>query len=414
MILTENFRVAFSAIRANTMRSVLTTLGIIIGVAAVIAVVSVVQGLQAMANEEFQGVGATYIFVFPDSQQGNRGHGVVVARQVKLTWEDGQAIRDQVPGIRMITPVLQGSEVLKYRDRSHRPSGIMGVNADYPEVVNHTVDRGRFISRIDLQHRRKVAVIGQEVVDELDLGSEPLGKEIYIGSTPALVVGVMEERGQAMGQNRDDFVFVPFDAALSLFGRNAGDAIQLHLQAQSSEVVEEVKGGVQRVLRQRHKIGVNDPDDFQVIMQDEILNAVNRFLSGVTAVVGGVVSIALLVGGIGIMNIMLVSVTERTREIGVRKAVGARRQDILVQFLIEAVTLSLVGGGLGLAIGYGMGVGISAILSKVLEGNFPPAYVPLWAIALAFGFSAVVGIFFGIYPAGKASRLDPIDALRYE
>ncbi len=414
MILTENFSVAFSAIRANTMRSMLTTLGIIIGVAAVIAVVSVVQGLQAMANQEFQGVGATYIFVFPDSQQGGGGHGVVLARQVKLTWDDGQAIRDQVPGIRMITPVLQGSEVLKYRDRSHRPSGIMGVNSDYPEVVNHTVDHGRFISRIDLQHRRKVAVIGQEVVDELDLGSEPIGKEIYIGSTPVLVVGVMEERGQAMGQNRDDMVFVPFDAALSLFGRNAGDAIQLHLQAQSSDVVEEVKGGVQRILRQRHKIGVNDPDDFQVIMQDEILSAVNRFLSGVTAVVGGVVSIALLVGGIGIMNIMLVSVTERTREIGVRKAVGARRQDILVQFLIEAVTLSLVGGGLGLAIGYGMGVTISAILSKVLDGDFPPAYVPLWAVALAFGFSAVVGIFFGIYPAGKASRLDPIDALRYE
>ncbi len=409
MILSENFRVAFSAIRANKMRSVLTTLGIIIGVAAVIAVVSIVQGLQFMMNQEFQGVGATYMFVFPDTQQRG-GHGVVLARQVKLTWDDGQAIRDQVQGIKMITPVIMGSELVKYRDRSHRPGAIWGVNEDYPEVANHTVDRGRFISRIDLQHRRKVAVVGQEVVDELNLGANPIGKEIYIGSLPVTVIGVMEERGQALGSNRDDLVFVPFDAALTLFGRAAGDQVQLQIQAASPEMVEEVKDGIQRVLRQRHRIDRGEQDDFEVVMQDEILSAVNRVLGGVTAVVGGVVSIALLVGGIGIMNIMLVSVTERTREIGVRKAVGARRQDILVQFLIEAVTLSLVGGGLGLAIGYGLG----ALVSAVIPGDFPPAYVPLWAVGLAFGFSAVVGIFFGIYPAGKASRLDPIDALRYE
>ncbi|HYN21893.1 MAG TPA: ABC transporter permease [Thermoanaerobaculia bacterium] len=409
MILSENFRVAFSAIRANKMRSVLTTLGIIIGVAAVIAVVSVVQGLQFMMNQEFQGVGATYLFVFPDTEQRG-GHGVVLSRQVKLTWQDGLAIEDQVPGIKMITPMVMGSEVIKYRDRSHRPEAIAGVNEDYPEVVNHTVDRGRFISRIDLQHRRKVVVVGQEIVDELNLGNDPIGKEVYIGSTPAMVVGVMEKRGQALGRNRDDLAFVPFDAAILLFGRNAGDQVQLQIQAETPEVVEEVRDGIQRVLRRRHHIAKGKSDDFQVVMQDEILSAVNRVLGTITAVVGGVVSIALLVGGIGIMNIMLVSVTERTREIGVRKAVGARRQDILIQFLIEAVTLSLVGGGMGLALGYGMG----ALVSAIIPGDFPPAYVPLWAVGLAFGFSAVVGIFFGIYPAGKASRLDPIDALRYE
>jgi putative ABC transport system permease protein len=409
MILSENFRVAFSAIRANKMRSVLTTLGIIIGVAAVIAVVSIVQGLQFMMNQEFQGVGASYMVVFPDAQQRG-GHGVVLARQVKLTWEDGQAIRDQVPGIKMITPVIMGAEMVKYRDRSHRAEAVLGVTEDYPEVANHTVDRGRFISRIDLQHRRKVAVIGQKVVDELNLGADPIGKEVYIGSLPVTIIGVMEERGQALGRDRDDLVFLPFDAALILFGRESGDQVQLQIQADAPEAVEEAKDGIQRVLRQRHHIDRGEQDDFRVVMQDEILSAVNRVLGGVTAVVGGVVSIALLVGGIGIMNIMLVSVTERTREIGVRKAVGARRQDILVQFLIEAVTLSLVGGGLGLAIGYGLG----ALVSAVIPGDFPPAYVPLWAVGLAFGFSAIVGIFFGIYPAGKASRLDPIDALRYE
>ncbi len=407
MIVLENFRIAFTALRANKMRSILTTLGIIIGVAAVVAVVSIVQGLQFTINEQFQGIGATYIMVMADQQE--RGHGVV-ARQVKLTWDDGKAIRDEVPGVKMITPMIMGQSEVKYRDRTHRPDAVFGVTDDYPDITNHTVDRGRFISRIDLEHRRKVAVVGQDVVDELKLGNDPVGKEIYVGNTPATVIGIMEARGQSLGQNRDDLVFVPFDAAVSLFGRNAGDQVQLQLQAETPEVVDEVKDGVARVLRQRHRIAKGQPDDFVVIKQDEILKFTSTILNNVTAVVGGVVGIALLVGGIGIMNIMLVSVTERTREIGVRKAVGARRQDILVQFLIEAVTLSLVGGATGLALGWGMG----AVISQMIPGNFPPAHVPFWAVALSFGFSALVGIFFGIYPAGKASRLDPIEALRYE
>ncbi len=406
MIFVENFRIAFSALRANKMRSILTTLGIIIGVGAVIAVVSIVQGLQYTFTKEFQGVGATFIMVMPE--QG--GHNERAARQVRLTWDDGLAIREDVPGIRQITPVLMGNGEVKYRDRNHRPDIVFGVNSDYPDVANHTVDRGRFISQIDLEHRRKVAVVGQEVADELKLGDNPIGKEIYIGDMPATVIGVMEERGQSLGRNQDNLVFVPFDAALSLFGRDAGDRVSLYVQATGPGVIDETKAGIQRVLRRRHRIGKDVEDDFRVIKQDEILRITTNFLNSVTAVVGGVVGIALLVGGIGIMNIMLVSVTERTREIGVRKAVGARRQDILIQFLIEAVTLSLLGGAIGLLAGWGLG----AAVASALPGDFPPARVPLWAAGLAFGFSALVGIFFGIYPAGKASRLDPIDALRYE
>jgi putative ABC transport system permease protein len=405
VIFLENFRIAFSALRANKMRSMLTTLGIIIGVGAVIAVVSIVQGLQYSFSEQFQGVGATFIMVMPDQRRHED-----MARQVRLTWEDGQAIREDVPGIRLITPVLQGNGEVKYRDRSHRPDIIFGVNNDYPDVANHTVDRGRFISQIDLEHRRKVVVVGQEVADELKLGSNPIGKEIYIGDMPATVIGVMEERGQSLGQNRDNLVFVPFDAALSLFGRDAGERVQLFIQTTGTGVVDETEAGIERILRRRHRIEKGATDDFRVIKQDEILKITTNFLNSVTAVVGGVVGIALLVGGIGIMNIMLVSVTERTREIGVRKAVGARRQDILIQFLIEAVTLSLLGGAVGLLAGWGLG----AVVASALPGDFPPARVPLWAAGLAFGFSALVGIFFGIYPAGKASRLDPIDALRYE
>ncbi|HSK79617.1 MAG TPA: ABC transporter permease [Thermoanaerobaculia bacterium] len=406
MVFLENFRIAFSALRANKMRSILTALGIIIGVAAVIAVVAIVQGLQFMITEQLQGVGATFMLVQADAQQDMPG---MVARQVKLTWEDGQAIEQRVPGVKMITPSIFGRATLKYRDRKHTPFAVIGVNENWQDVTNQTVEQGRFFSGVDLANRRKVVVIGPDIIDELDLGSDPIGKEIYLDTYPATVIGIMEEKGQSLGMNVDDIIFVPFDSALTLFGRTAGDQVQLRLQAESPEVVEQVKDGITRLLRQRHNLPREQPDDFDIQTQDEILDTVNSILGGVTAVVGGVVGIALLVGGIGIMNIMLVSVTERTREIGVRKAVGARRQDVLIQFLIEAVTLSLVGGAIGLALGYGLGV----VVAKAIP-NFPPAHVPLWAVVLAFGFSAVVGIFFGIYPAAKASRLDPIEALRYE
>jgi putative ABC transport system permease protein len=220
----------------------------------------------------------------------------------------------------------------------------------------------------------------------------------------------MEEKGQSLGTDVDNIAYAPFDTTLSLFGRSAADRVQLRIQAESTEVVERSRDEIATLLRRRHGIPEGEADDFQILLQDEILSTVNSVLGMVTAVVGAVVGVALLVGGIGIMNIMLVSVTERTREIGIRKSVGARRRDILMQFLIEAVTLSLLGGGLGLATGYGLG----ALVATMLPGDWPPAHVPLWAVALAFGFSSLVGVFFGIYPAGKAAALDPIEALRYE
>jgi len=407
MAVIENFRIATGALRANVMRSTLTTLGIVIAVAAVIAVVAIIQGLQYLIVGELEDVGTNFMIVLPQFQQQS-GPGVVT-RQVKLTWEDGQAIAAEVPDVELITPVILGRREVKYRDRRHEPDFVCGVNDDFPEVQNFFVGEGRFFSDLDLRHRRKVVVVGYGVAEELRLGSEPIGKEIYVGNLPATVIGVMEEKGQALGQDFDDLVFVPFDTSLQLFGRRAGDQVQLRLKAEQ-ESIEEVVDGVTRVLRRRHGITEDQPNDFQVLRQDDLLNIYRSILGGVTAVIGGVVGISLLVGGIGIMNIMLVSVTERTKEIGIRKAVGAKKRDILMQFLIEAVTLSLLGGLLGLLVGWGAG----ALTIAVIPIDLPPVYVPLWAILLAFGFSAAVGIFFGIYPAGKAARLDPIDALRYE
>jgi putative ABC transport system permease protein len=407
-MILENFRIALGALRANRMRSVLTTLGIIIGVAAVIAVVAVVQGLQYLATNIFQQVGATFIAV-DVKQERQRGPGIV-AHEVKLSVADGQAIREQVPGIRLITPVVEGRAQAKYRDRRHRPSLVMGVNESYQDVWNHTVGSGRFLSRVDLDNRRRVAVVGTTVVEKLKLGPDPVGKEIYLGNLPLQVIGVMEEKGQQLGRDMDDEIFLPLDSAVALFGRESADHVEIHIQAVDAGAVERVRDGIKQVLRRRHRLAAGQPDDFEVVVQEELVAKISGFLGNVTAIVAGIVAISLVVGGIGIMNIMLVSVTERTREIGVRKAVGARRRDILVQFLIEAVTLSLGGGAVGLLLGYGLG----ALVVAAVPVKLPPAHVPLWAMALAAGFSALVGIFFGIYPAGKAARLDPIVALRYE
>ncbi len=407
MHLGENFRVSIESLYANKVRSLLTALGIVIGVGAVIAVVSIVQGLQFMITGELQGVGANFMVVVPDVQQDRPG---VFSRPVKLTWEDGQEIAKRVPGVTRITPVIAGVRELRYLDRQHKPQYVLGVSDGWQEIMNHAVGEGRFLSRVDLENRRRVTCIGRDVVDELRLGRQPIGREIYIGESPFTVIGIMEDRGENLGINLDDLAFVPFDSALALFGRNAGDQVQLRLKTADAESVEPVRDGIQALLRQRHRLVTDQPDDFEIQTQDDLIKTIGTILNGVTAVVGGVVGIALLVGGIGIMNIMLVSVTERTREIGVRKALGAKRGDILVQFLIEALLLSAIGGLLGLAFGYGLGV----VIANVLPGDFPPAHVPWWAIALSIGFSSLVGAFFGSYPAARAARLDPVEALRYE
>jgi putative ABC transport system permease protein len=401
----DNLLIALQAIRANKMRSLLTMLGIIIGVGAVIAVVSIVQGLDYVIATQLEGVGASYIRV---QWREDPNDPDLAGREITLTYEDGLAVLEGASAVKYFNPLFFRGERVQFRDRRHATT-LLGVGSFHQEVNNHWVERGRFFSPLDLDRRNRVCIIGRDIVDELELGDEPLGQELIIGRGSFTVVGVMQEMGEIFGQSRDDLVLIPITTARDLYGADSFKRLVLDFQAVGADQVELAKDQITEILRARHRIPEGKRNDFRVVLQEEILATTGSILGTLTSVVAGVVSIALLVGGIGIMNIMLVSVTERTREIGVRKAVGARRSDILVQFLIEAVTISLVGGLIGVLAGWGLGI----LGAKAIPG-FPPAHVPLWAIALGFGFAALVGIFFGTYPAAKASALDPIEALRRE
>jgi putative ABC transport system permease protein len=405
MVLYENFRIALTALFSNKMRSILTTLGIIIGVAAVIAVVSIVQGLSFLITTELEQLGADFILVIPNRPRGIEGEKL---GRIELTNEDGIAIINESSYIKDYAPQFERNSIIKYGNESSL-SRIYGTTSSYQDIAVHYVDRGRFLSRIDVAHRKKVCVIGTEVIKKLEIRGNPIGKQIHVGKKTFTVIGVMEKKGQALGANEDDICIIPFSTAELLFGREATRQIALLFKSTTTTHVEQAKDQVTEILRRRHSLAKDLPNDFRVLMQDDILERVNSILGGVTATVAGIVGIALLVGGIGIMNIMLVSVTERTREIGIRKAVGAKRRDIVIQFLIEAVCLSLVGGLIGVILGYIMGD-----IGARLIPDFPQAHVPLWAIALGLGFSIAVGLFFGIYPAAKAGRLNPIESLRYE
>jgi len=406
--LFESIRSALESIRAHGFRSLLTSLGIIIGVTSVIAVVSIVQGLSYTINAQFAGLGGNSLTIrsytpFKKQLQG---------RWAKLRDSDLQVISQRVDGISDITPVLYAQTgargAISYRSQVSY-SSIIGIGPSYLDVNGFYPQEGRFFTADDDVRRRLVCAVGVDVIEDLEMPDRSIGEFFRVGNEWCKIVGVMEKRGELLGFPQDNYVLLPYGTAKRIIGASRDPDIQIQVLVDDMNRQEEVKDRIRRVLRKEHGLKSGEPDDFKVSTAEQLKETFNTIFNMVTAVSAGIVGISLLVGGIGIMNIMLVSVTERTREIGILKALGATRQDILLQFLIEALALTMIGGLVGIAIGYGLG----ALVANLLPG-FPPAHVPLWAVALSFGFCAAVGIIFGIVPAAKAAQLDPIDALRYE
>ena len=403
----ENLKIALSAISANKIRSILTVLGVMVGVAAVIAVVSLVQGLQHRISSDLESVGSTFIRVIPDfTMQRNPFLG----KKPELTYGDAQAVHRGTTTIRNFTPVFMVSAETKNADSRHDTT-LLGVSQSYQDVTNQWVDQGRFFSRLDEESKKRVCLVGPEVARALNLG-DAIGKVIHIDQNGYTVVGVMEKRGSSVTGDPDDVIYIPFTTAAAVYGPERMKQLALLFQVRQHDDIDQTREQVTEILRARHRLAKGAPNDFRIDAQEEILKTTTTVLTNVSVIMAAVVGIALLVGGIGIMNIMLVSVTERTREIGVRKAIGARRHDVLVQFLIEAVALSAIGGLVGIAGGFVIANGVRFGVRSLI--NLPPVHTPLWSIVLAFGFCGLLGTIFGIYPAARASALDPIEALRYE
>ena len=410
MMVWQSVRIALSALRVNKLRSALTMLGIIIGVGAVIAMVAVGAGAQARVAEQIQSLGSNLIIVLSGSVTAS-GVRMGQGSQLTITEEDAWALQREIPAVQVAAPSSRGTVQVVYGNLNWS-TGLQGVTPEYFEAREWGLDSGRAITSEEVDGAMKVALLGQTTALNLFGESDPLGQIIRIRKVPFTVVGLLERKGQnSWGQDQDDIILIPLSTAkkkvLGTSQANARSVGSISVKIRAGEDMAEAENQMRALLRQRHKLQPAQDDDFWLRNLSEVLQTQEESSKVMTYLLAAIASISLLVGGIGIMNIMLVSVTDRTREIGLRMAVGARGRDILSQFLIEAVTLSLIGG----VIGIGLGLGSSEAISYYFQWR---TLVPAQSIALAFAFAGTVGVFFGFYPAKKAARLDPIEALRYE
>jgi len=403
-------RIALRALRVNRLRSALTMLGIIIGVAAVIAMVAVGSGATARIADQIRSIGSNVIVVLSGSvtSGGIRlGHGAAMT----LTEDDARAIALECPAVEMVSPSIRGTRQVVFGN-ANWSTVIQGTAPEFLEIRDYTLVSGRPFTSQDVDAATKVALLGQTVADNLFGDIDPVGQILRIKNVPFAVLGVLSPKGQSpWGQDQDDIILIPISTAkkkvLGVSQANARSVGAIMVKTRGPMLMKEAEDQIVTLLRQRHRLQPGQDDDFQVRNLAEVFAAQEASAQVMAVLLGAIASVSLLVGGIGIMNIMLVSVTERTREIGLRLAVGARARDILAQFLIEAVTLSIIGGLIGIA----LGVAASAVISYLAEWS---TLISGGAILIAFAFSAFVGVFFGYYPARKAAFLDPIEALRYE
>jgi len=403
VISAEAMRVAIDALRANKFRSALTMLGVVIGVSSIILLVSIGEGAKTYITKQFMDLGTNVLIVLPGKQKASGGPITGLSTTYPLTYEDMIAVKRRVTAVKEVAPFIMGTGPVKFGNRK-RSTTVIGTTWDFQGVRNLHVEVGSFIPKRagDGKPRERVAVLGQKVKDELFGDRNPLGSYVRINEARFRVIGIMERKGRSLGFDIDDLVFIPVGAAEKLFNTEA--LFEILVTARAASLIPQATADIERVIKNRH----HDTLDFSVIDQAEMIETFGTILSTLTYVLAGIAAISLLVGGIGIMNIMLISVSERTREIGIRKAIGAKRRDILAQFLTESATISLLGGVIGLSLGAGGGALVHWLVPAL------PVTVSLWSITMAVGFSLAVGIFFGVYPARRAAALDPIVALRYE
>ncbi|OQX56055.1 MAG: hypothetical protein B5M54_00130 [Candidatus Aminicenantes bacterium 4484_214] len=408
----EITQMAFDSIKTHKLRSFLTLLGILIGVMTVIGMVSIIQGLNRSFMAELESVGSDVIIVSkqePGVQIG--GESEEIRQRKDLTLDDATAIEEECPLVKAVAVDLVANVFenipVKYQDKKSQNSVIIGLNEKFPQVLSVYLPReGRFITSVDVLHRTKVCVLGAELKEILFPHTSALGKEIRIGAEKFRVIGVLEKRGEMFGQSRDNIVGIPITTLMKYFPYDLS-GLEIIITPHKHGYIPETMDQIITVLRKRRKVPFDKPNDFSIYTQDTLLDLYNQLTGAAYLVMIAISSIGLLVGGIGVMNIMLVAVKERTREIGIRKAIGARAGDILRQFLIEAVFLTGTGGTIGVILGF--------LIAFLVRAATPlPASVTAWSVALGLGVSISVGLFFGIFPAQRAARTDPIVSLRYE
>ena len=402
-------KVSFKSLSANKMRSFLTMLGVIIGVASVIAMLALGSGTKEAITRSVSQMGANLLVIRPGASRGGGVRGMGADKD--LTLEDGEAVLREVADVKMVSPEVRDFGQIKYMNKNTR-SQISGQAVTFFPARNYTIEKGSCFTEADVQRQARVAVLGPKTATDLFEDADPIGQTIKVKAVNFTVVGVTKAKGDQGWSNPDDIVIIPYLTAMrQILGKDKLSSMYLTIRDNAD--IDKVKAEVTAVIRRQHRLQVEEPDDFSIMNLAEISDSLNLVSGVLTMLLAGVASVSLLVGGIGIMNIMLVTVTERTREIGVRKALGARRVDLMTQFLLEAVTVSLTGGAFGVAFGVGVIVGFNHIVSKIPSVGFT-AKIEAWPILVSFFFSVLVGVFLGWYPARKAARLDPIEALRYE
>ncbi|HJV44465.1 MAG TPA: ABC transporter permease [Bacillota bacterium] len=404
MSFLESIRVSLRSIKANKLRSFLTMLGIIIGVSAVIAMVAIGEGASSNVASQINGLGSNLLIVSPgQARQGNVSLGAASLNTLTLTDATAISKKDSIAGV---APYVTKQGQVVWKDQSYTTT-VEGSTQDYPQVRNLTVQMGRFFNRFEVQGQANVAVVGPEIVSNLfGSNTNPIGQMVQINQMPFTIVGVLTSQGSSGMTNNDDRVVIPITTAMNrLF--NQTKIRTVYVSAKSADLMDQAQFDIEQAIRAEHHLTPKTPDDFQISSQTQILSTAQGVTSVMTNLLSGIAAISLIVGGIGIMNIMLVSVTERTREIGIRKAIGATRGDILRQFLIESVTLSLFGGILGILLGVGGAELVGKLANMAVSISLKP-------VLYAFFSSMLVGVVFGVYPARKAAQLKPIDALRFE